>query len=128
MAFTAAGAGGSDVRAAFYYQGQWSLVPGVLDASPGDGAGSGTGRPQVAASGDGIAIVVWGENGHIYSRRVSKTTLSVVYEQADPASVDGWQEVSAGDPMVSTGGDSTYATVAFQEQLAKRRRASSREC
>jgi hypothetical protein len=118
LAFTAVGSGGSDVRAAFYYQGEWALANGVLDASPGDDAGSGTGRPEVAVSGDGIAIVVWGEAGHIYSRRVSETAVSVVYEQADPASQDGWQEVSADDPTISTGGDSSYATVAFQETLS----------
>jgi hypothetical protein len=118
LAFTAVRGAGSDVMAAFYYQGQWALANGVLDASPGDGAGSGSGRPEVAVSGDGIAIVVWGEAGHIYSRRVSETTLSVVDEQADPSFQDGWQEVSADDPTVSTGGDSSYATVAFQETLS----------
>ena len=62
--------------------------------------------------------MVWGENGHIYSRRVVKTTPSVVYEQADPPSQDGGQEVSSGDPVVTSGGDSSYAAVAFGEVLS----------
>jgi hypothetical protein len=116
VAFTATdGAGGGDVRAAYYYAGQWALETSPLDANPADAAGIGTGRPEVTCAGDGIAIVVWGEAGHIYTRRVVKTTPSVVYEQADPSSLDGWSEVSSSDPVIATGGDDTYASVAFQE-------------
>ncbi len=119
LAFTAtSGAGGGDVRTAFYYQGRWALEPSPLDANPADAAGTGSGRPDVIAAGDGVGIVVWGENGHIYSRRVTGTTPSVVDEQADVPSLGGWPEVSAGDPEISTGGDSSYASVTFQEELA----------
>ena len=119
LAFTALnGAGGGDVRAAFYDQGQWALEPTALDANPADAAGTGRGRPEVATAGDGTGIVVWGENGAIFSRRVVGITPSTVYERADVPSLDGWQEVSAGDPVISAGGDSTYASVAFQEELS----------
>jgi hypothetical protein len=119
LAFTATdGGGGGDVRTAYYYNGQWALEPTPLDNNAADAAGAGTGRPQVATAGDGTGIVAWGENGHIYTRRVVKTTASVADEQADAPSLDGWQEVSAADPVIATGGDSTYAPVAFQEQLA----------
>ncbi len=119
LAFTATnGAGGADVRAAYYYGGQWGLEATPLDDNPADAAGTGTGRPQVATSGDGDGIVAWGENGHIFTRRVVKTTASVVDEQADVPTLNGWQEVSAGNPVIATGGDSTYASVAFQETLA----------
>ncbi len=119
LAFTATnGGGGGDVRAAYYYAGAWQVLGAPLDDNPANAAGTGTGRPQVATAGDGDGIVVWGENGHIFTRRVVKTAVSVVDEQADPASVDGWQEVSAGDPVIAAGGDSTYASVDFQETLA----------
>lgn len=118
LAFTAVGgAGGGDVRTAYYFQGQWQLESSPLDANPAAAAGVGTGRPRVATAGDGTAIVVWGEAGHIYSRRVVKTTPSLVFEQADVPSLGGWQEVSSGNPVVAAGGDSSYASVAFQEQL-----------
>jgi hypothetical protein len=118
LAFTATqGAGGGDVRAAFYYQGQWALESSPLDAHAGDGAGTGTGRPDVVACGDGIGIVAWGEAGHIYTRRVIGTTPSSVVEQADDASFPGWSETSVGLPSVAAGGDSTYAVVTFQESL-----------
>ena len=118
LAFTAAGDGGHDVRTAYYFQGQWALGSGPLDANPADDAGVGTGRPDVATAGDGTAIVVWGEDGHVYARRVLGTSPSIEFEQADPPSISGWNEVSAGDPAVSAGGDSSYAAVAFEEEVA----------
>jgi hypothetical protein len=62
-----------------------------------------------------VAIVAWGEGGHVYSRRVWGTAPSVVAEQADASSFAGCGELSAGEPAVSAGGDSSYADVAFQE-------------
>ncbi|MFZ0041488.1 MAG: PKD domain-containing protein [Solirubrobacteraceae bacterium] len=126
VAFTATGGDGTDVKAAYYWQGVWTVDAGVLDDSPGDNAGSGTGRPAVATSGDGIAIVAWGEGGHVFTRRVDHTALSVVDERADAPSVSGFNEVSSGDPSVSTGGDSSYATVAFRETLSNGTTTQSR--
>ncbi len=121
LAFTVAGAGGHDVRSAFYDAGQWALEPTALDANPADDAGTGTGRPSVAAAGDGVAIVAWGEAGHVFTRRVWGVSPSIVYEQADPASISGWNEVSADEPSVGSGGDSSYADVAFRERPRQRR-------
>lgn len=114
VAFTVADGSGHDVRAAYYYNGNWALEAPPLNVTAADDAGTGTGAPDVATAGDGIAIVVWGEGGHVYSRRVWGTTASVVVEQADgPPS--GCTESSASRPVVGTMGDSSYADVAFQE-------------
>lgn len=119
LAFTVPDGAGSDVRAAYYpVGGPWELEAAPLNVTPADDAGTGSGRPDVAAAGDGVAIVTWGENGHVFSRRVWGTSPSVVDEQADPSSVGGCGEVSAGDPSVSAGGDSSYADVAFQEVVS----------
>jgi PKD domain len=118
MAFTVAAGAGFDVRAGYYYDGAWALESAPLNAVPGDDAGTGAGRPDVAAAGDGVAIVVWGEDGHVYSRRVWATAPSIVDEQADVPSLSGCGEVSAGDPSVSAGGDSSYADVAFEETVS----------
>jgi hypothetical protein len=115
LAFTGAGAGGHDVRVAYFNLGQWALASAPLDVNPSADAGTGTGRPQVAAAGDGTGIVAWGENGHIYTRQVLGASPSVVFSLVDPPSVSGWSEVSAGEPVVGTGGDSSYASVAFHE-------------
>ncbi len=117
LAFTAEGAGIDDVRTAYFYLGQWALESSPLNANPSESAGTGTDAPQVVTAGDGTAIVAWGEDGHIYTRRVLGTAPSIVYEQADPPSYAGWNEVSADDPQISAGGDSSYAAVAFVEQL-----------
>lgn len=116
LAFAVADGGGYDVRTAYYYNGMWALESPPLNQTPADNAGTGAGRPAVAAAGDGVAIVVWGENGHIYSRRVWGTTPSVVVQQADgfPA---GCTESSADEPAIGAGGDSSFAAVAFREQV-----------
>ncbi len=116
LTFTAIDGSGFDVRLAYYYAGQWSLEAAPLNATPADDAGTGAGRPAVGAAGDGVAIVAWGENGHVYTRRVWATAPSVVFEQAD-APLPGCSETSAGEPAVAAGGDSSYAPVAFEEHL-----------
>jgi hypothetical protein len=116
LAFTAVDGAGSDVRAAYWTQGVWGLASAPLNAAPADDAGTGTGRPQVAAAGDGVGTVVWGEGGHIYSRRVWGVSPSVVIEQAD-GPLPGCSELSADDPQAGVGGDSSYVGVAFQEVL-----------
>ncbi|MGZ4230845.1 MAG: PKD domain-containing protein [Solirubrobacteraceae bacterium] len=116
LAFTAPDGAGSQVRAAYWTQGVWALESSPLNAIPADDAGTGTGRPQVATAGDGVGTVVWGEGGHIYSRRVWGVSPSVVIEQAD-APLPGCSELSADDPQAGVGGDSSYVGVAFQEVL-----------
>jgi hypothetical protein len=119
LAFTVADGAGNDVRAAYWAGGGWSLESAPLNAvAAGDDAGSGAGAPAVATAGDGVAIVTWGERGHIYARRVWGTAPSVVDEQGDPASVAGCAEISAGEPAVAAGGDSSYADVAFREVVS----------
>jgi hypothetical protein len=117
LAFAVADGSGHDVRAAYYYNGDWALESPPLNATAGDDAGTGTDRPAVAAAGDGIAIVAWGENGHIYLRRVWGTAASVAIEQADAAPA-GCTESSADEPVVGAGGDSSYAAVAFREDVS----------
>ncbi len=115
LAFTAVGPGGHDIRTDYFNQGQWGAVSAPLDANVLDDAGAGTARPQVATAGDGTAIVAWGENGHIYTRRVRGPAPSIAFQQADPPSLGGFNEVSADQPAVGTGGDSSYAAIAFHE-------------
>lgn len=121
LAFTDTSRGGGEVRTAFFSvptQPSWALEAPPLNADPAQPAGLGSGRPAVVAAGDGVGIVAWGENGHVYTRRVVGTTPSAVDEQADPASFDGWQEVSATAASIAAGGNDTYATVAFTETLS----------
>jgi hypothetical protein len=108
---------GGDVRAAYYNLGVWAVAPTAFSVSPTDGAGTGAGRPAVAAGGDGVGIVAWGEGGRIFTRRVWGTAVSVATEQAD-AALPGCSEASAGEPVVGTEGNSSYADIAFHEALS----------
>jgi len=111
LTFAAPGAGGSDVRVAFARGADgWSLVGAPLDADPGRAAGAGNGRPKVAASADGEAIVAWGEAGEIHARRVWGTQPSIV---APTASLPG---SPGGSPEVATLNDSSYAVVTWRQQ------------
>jgi hypothetical protein len=116
LAFTADAGSGTDVLTEYYDGDSWQLAsPSAMNVDPGDDAGAGAGRPQVAAAGDGIGIVTWGENGHVYSRRVWGTGTSVQIAQLDPSTWSGWDETSADSPSISVGGDSSYVGVAFHE-------------
>lgn len=118
VAFTAASGGGDDVDVEYWDGTGWSPAsPEAVNVTPGDQAGTGAGRPSVAAAGDGVGVVAWGENGHVYSRRVWGTGTSVEYEALDPSTFSGWSEVTADSPAVSVGGDSSYIDIAFREQL-----------
>jgi hypothetical protein len=117
LAFTVAQGSGDDVLVAYYDGASWTMAQGPMNLYAGDDAGTGAGRPAVAAAGDGVGIVTWGENGHVYARRVWATSPSVEYEQADVASLGGWNEDAAGEPAISVGGDSSYVDIAFDEKL-----------
>jgi hypothetical protein len=127
LAFTADAGSGTDVLTEYYDGDSWQLAsPSAMNVNPGDDAGAGAGRPQVAAAGDGIGIVTWGENGHVYSRRVWGTGTSVQYAQLDPSTWSGWNETSADSPSISVGGDSSYVGVTFRETLASGSATQSR--
>jgi len=117
LAFAAADGSGYDVRDLYYYAGGWQLESVPLNLTPADDAGTGAGAPAVAAAGDGEAIVAWGENGHIYARRVWSDMTSYEVEQADVPSMDGFTEVTSDSPVVGVGDESPYADVAFREEL-----------
>jgi hypothetical protein len=118
LAFTAANAqGGDDVRVAYFNTTSWVVAPIALSVSGTDGAGTGAGRPAVAAAGDGVGIVAWGEAGHILARKTWGTNVSVATEHAD-AALPGCSLLSADQPAVGTEGNSSFADIAFRELLS----------
>ena len=116
LAYTVADGSGDDVDVQYFDGANWAPAsPLAMNANPGDVAGTGSGAPSVWAASDGVAIVSWGEAGHVYSRRIWGTRTSVEVEQDDVASLAGQPELSAGDPQVASGGDSTYPDIVFSE-------------
>ena len=126
MSFTVAGGGGHDIRVAYYATGNWAVESTPLDANPADDAGVGSARSAVSTAGDGVAIVAWGEAGHVYTRRIRGTSPSVVFEQYDVPSLHGWTESTADLPTVASGGDSSYAAIGFHEVFASGDQQQSR--
>jgi len=115
-AFTAPGAGGHDVRAAYSRDaGPWTVIGAPLDANAGDDAGAGSARPRLAASADGVAILVWGELGHVFTRRLQGARPSVVAADAlDGLVLEGVQAGAADLPVVSTQDDDSFTGVALR--------------
>jgi hypothetical protein len=107
---------GGDVLAARLERNGTSFngVPGVLDINPVDDAGAGTGRPKVAVAADGIATVVWGENGHVFARRIFELRLSTAPQDLGDGS---------DSPEIAAEDDSSFAWVTFRQNgLAVARR------
>jgi PKD domain-containing protein len=116
LAFTAPGAGGHDVRVAFSRDARpWTLVGAPLDANAAADAGAGSGRPRVGAAADGVAVVVWGEGGHVIARRVWGLAPSVVFADAnDGLAAEGIAAASADEPVVGVEDDDSFSGVAFR--------------
>jgi hypothetical protein len=114
--FAAPGAGGHDVRVAHARDaGPWTVLAAPLDANPGNDAGTGAARAHVAASADGVGVVVWGEGGRVVARRVQGTRPSIVSVDAiADLSVEGIPAAGADAPVVSTQDDDSFTGVAFR--------------
>jgi hypothetical protein len=113
--------GGRDVRAARVDDGPWSAVAAPLDIDPARDAGAGSGRPKVAVSAEGNAVVIWGEAGHVFARRLTGTTLSTVPQDLnDPAG-------GAADlPDIDIEYDGSFAWAVFRQTLGGAPRSLAR--
>jgi hypothetical protein len=81
-------------------------VPGPLDITQADTAGTGTGRSKVAVAADGVATVVWGEAGHVYARRIFELRLSTAPQDLGD---------NADEPDISSEDDSSFAWTIFRQ-------------
>ena len=95
----------ADVRAARLDSGAvWSTIAAPLDIDPARSAGRGEDRPRVATGADGHAIVVWGEGGRVWERRLIGTRLSAVPQEAGEGTL----------PEVDVEDDSSFVPVAWR--------------
>lgn len=118
LTFASNAGGNSDVRVASFRSGAWSLTPAPLDAEPTSDAGAGTGRPRISSAGSGLAIVVWGERGGVYARRVWDAQPSTSVARADLPSLGGDISQGADSPEVASPYDDSYAQVAYRQSFA----------
>jgi len=127
VAFTAPG-GGRDVRAArigISSQG-WTVINGVFDIDPPRDAGTGAGRPSVAVSADGSALVGWGESGGALVRRAGRTNVSNTPIAVSDSDLGGAAPGAADSIDVAVQDDSSYGWAAIRQTFSGDGGAASR--
>lgn len=109
--------GGGQVRAARLERTGAAFQPldGVLNIDPGAVAGVGSGRSRVAIGADSTALAIWGENGHVFGRRLYRTSISTLGLELSVAGLDGHAAAAADLPEVAIEDDSSFAQVAFRQ-------------
>ncbi|HTN23875.1 MAG TPA: PKD domain-containing protein [Solirubrobacteraceae bacterium] len=111
---------GGDVRVARLDRrtNTWGLLDQVADVDPANVAGVGTGRSRVAISADGIGVVTWGENGHVYARKMFGMALSNAPQDLTPATFEDRVATVSDLPDIDAEDDSSYAWVVFRQTFA----------
>jgi hypothetical protein len=92
-------------------------LSGPLDSNPAATAGTGTNRSRVAISADGTGVAVWGEDGHVYARRMFGTNPSTAIQDLTQPDLDGHGGGRADAPSVDIEDDSSFAWVVFRQQF-----------
>lgn len=111
---------GSDVRVARLDRrtNTWGLLEQPADVDPANVAGVGSARSRVAISADGIGVVTWGENGHVFARKMFGMALSNAPQDLTPSSFEDRATTAADLPDIDAEDDSSYAWVAFRQAFA----------
>ncbi|HKP91441.1 MAG TPA: hypothetical protein VJT75_15860 [Thermoleophilaceae bacterium] len=133
LTFATGGTGAHDVRVAVYDEGAWTLLSTPVDIDPArDAFGA-----RVAASSDGTGVAAWTERvgnlTRVYERRLLRTRLSQVPQQASLGSYSGRVGGPADTPAVDVTDESSFVWVAFRQSfgaggsrvLARRLRGSA---
>jgi hypothetical protein len=93
-------------------------LSGPLDGDVARTAGVGSGRSKVAISADGTGVAVWGEDNHVYARRMYGTNPSSAVLDLTLTALDGHAGGAADAPSVDIEDDSSFAWVAFRQAFA----------
>jgi hypothetical protein len=112
-----AGGGGGDVVVARKDRKAtaFGVVPTALDIDPAAPAGLDTGRSKVAVAADGVALVVWGESGQVFARRVFERTVSAAPQPVSVPAAGPFPGSTADVPDVDVQDDSSFAWVVFRQ-------------
>jgi hypothetical protein len=114
--FTSAG----DVRVARLARqtNAWTGLVQSADVDPAREAGVGTGRSKVTISADGVGLIVWGEAGHVFARKMFNTGMSTAPQDLTPADLGGRVATISDEPDVDAEDDSSFAWVVFRQTFA----------
>ena len=111
--------GNYDVRSARFDGSQWIVDPQPLDVNMGDNSGQGTLRPDVSASAEGSALVVWGEESagttHVFARRVTRRGVAATVREVSLPSLDNRTGGNADRAEAALEYDSSYGWVLWRQ-------------
>ncbi len=117
LTFTTPGASAADVRAARLERAatEFALLEAPIDIDAARDAGAGPSRSRVAVSADGTALVVWGEGGRLYGRRLFEARLSQAPQEITVDQLDGHAAGAGSEVDVAIEDDSSFAWVVFRQ-------------
>ncbi|WP_354701802.1 hypothetical protein DSM112329_02138 [Paraconexibacter sp. AEG42_29] len=111
----------ANVRAARLDAGasSFNVLPDALDINVPEDAGVGGGRSDIAVSADGTAVVVFGESGRVFGRRVFEGRISTAPQDLTVDALEGHagNTGSATDPHIDIEDDSSFAWVSFRQSF-----------
>lgn len=93
----------------------FGLLGDVLDINQPIPAGEGANRSRVAVSADGTAVVVWGENGHVFGRRIFFDRVSTAPQDVNVGALEGHAGGPADSPSIDIEDDSSFAWATFRQ-------------
>jgi hypothetical protein len=97
----------------------FSGIDAPIDVDPPADAGNGAARSRVAISADATAVVVWGESGHVYARRLYRSSISTTpVDLSLPDLGVGHAGLGADLPWVAIEDDSSFAWIVFRQAFA----------
>jgi hypothetical protein len=117
---------GGDVKAVRLMFGTWEIVPGSLDIDPAREAGTGAGRSKVVVAADGNPIVVWGEGGRVWMRRIYGITPSAFPQELSVPDLGGAAGGDADSPDVDVEWDGSFAWAVWRQDIGGASRTLAR--
>ena len=120
--WAAPGGGGADVRVARLQDVAWQTIGTPIDVNPARAAGRGVQRSRVAVSGDGNAVVAWGEDNadgrrRVWERRVTGVRLSAFPQELSLPSLGGAPGGAADSVDIDVEDDGGFGWAVFRQDF-----------
>ena len=120
--WAAPGGGGADVRVARLQDVAWQTIGVPIDVDPARAAGRGVQRSRVAVSGDGNALVAWGEDNadgrrRVWERRVTGATFSAFPQELSLPSLGGAPGGAADSVDIDVEDDGGFGWAVFRQDF-----------
>jgi hypothetical protein len=120
--WAAPGGGGADVRVARLQDVAWQTIGVPIDVDPARAAGRGVQRSRVAVSGDGNALVAWGEDNadgrrRVWERRVTGVSFSAFPQELSLPNLGGAPGGAADSVDIDVEDDGGFGWAVFRQDF-----------